>query len=205
MVDAARVKESENGKMITIICNPTDSVKVNSPFGTRKLLSVDYHNGIDIGPVVSGKDGDNIYSVADGTVRVSKVDPTGYGNYVVIEHSNFCTLYAHLQKLEVKVGQRVKAGEIIGHMGNTGTSTGVHLHFEIRDCIYNKFWERDKTSGKYIHAVDPQPLLNKSTINIKTDREKVQEYFGFDNNTMAFLDKHPYFKDLYRKMSKDYK
>ena len=47
--------------------------------------------------------------------------------------------------------------------------------------------------------------INKTEINIKTDREKVQEYFGFDNNTMAFLDKHPYFEDLYRKLSKDYK
>lgn len=47
--------------------------------------------------------------------------------------------------------------------------------------------------------------INKIIISIKTDREKVQEYFGFDNNTMTFLDKHPYFKDLYKKLSKDYK
>lgn len=196
-----------NGKMIIMRCNPTDSLRIMSKFGPRKLLSMEYHNGIDIGPLIQNKQGDNIYSVADGTVRVSKANAgnrtTGYGYYIVIEHDTFCSLYAHLQKLKVKEGQRVKAGEVIGHMGNTGESTGLHLHFEIRDCNYTKFWERDKTSGKYIHAVDPQPLLN--TFIIKTDREKVKEYFGFDNNTMAFLDKHPYAKDLYRKLSKDYK
>ena len=191
--------------MITIGCNPTDSVRITSNFGPRKLLSMEYHNGIDIGPLTPNKQGDNIYSVADGIVGVSKSDPTGYGNYIVIDHGTWCSLYAQLQALEVKVGQRVKTGEVVGHMGNTGTSNGAHLHFEIRDCSYDKFWERDKTSGEYIHAVDPQPLLNKVTINIKADREKVQEYFGFDNNTMVFLDKHPYFKDLYRKLSKDYK
>lgn len=47
--------------------------------------------------------------------------------------------------------------------------------------------------------------LNRNNVVVKTDREKVQEYFGFDNNTMAYLDKHPYYNDLYRKLSKDYK
>lgn len=195
--------------MITMKCNPTDSVRVTSNFGPRKLLNMNYHNGIDIGPLSQDKQGDNIYAINDGTVRVSKVDSTGYGNYIVIDHGTWCSLYAHLQTLEVKVGQRVKTGEIVGHMGNTGTSTGVHLHFEIRDCSYVRFWERDKSSGKssgkYIYAVDSQPLLIKNTSNIKTDREKVQEHFDFDNNTMAFLDKHPYYIDLYRKLSKDCK
>lgn len=191
--------------MIAIRRNPTESVRITSTFGFRNILGMNYHNGIDIGPLTKDKQGDNIYAVNDGIVRVSKVDPTGYGNYVVIDHGTWCSLYAHLQALEVRVAQIVKTGEIIGHMGNTGTSTGVHLHFEIRDCNYARFWERDKTSGKYIHAVACQPLLNKVTINIKTDREKVQEHFDFDNNTMAFLDKHPFYIDLYRKLSKDCK
>lgn len=190
--------------MIKINYNPTDSIKISSPFGTRKILNMEYHNGIDIVPLINGKEGDNIYSTNDGIVRVSKIDSDGYGYYIVIEHSNFCTLYAHLQKLELSVGQSVKAGQIIGRMGNTGLSTGAHLHFEIRNCIYAIFWERDRSNGKYIHAIDPQSFLINSPNNLKTNREKVQEYFGFDNNTMNFLDKHPFYNDLYRKLSKDY-
>lgn len=187
--------------MIELKCNPTSSSRVTSSFGFRELLGANYHNGIDIGPLSKDKQGDNIYAVNDGTVRVSKVDPSGYGNYIVLEHGTWCSLYAHLQKLELRVGQKIKAGEVIGNMGNTGVSTGAHLHFEIRNCEYKNFWIKDGIKAK--HAIDPEPLLNK--IATKTDREKVQEYFGFNNNTMAFLDKHPYFKDLYKKLSKDYK
>ncbi|GEM_PF-6314925 len=114
--------------------------------------------------------------------QIAKDNPGGYGLYIAVYHGNFGSLSAHLSKFNCKVGQKVKAKDLIGYSGNTGMSTGPHLHFEIRDCVYSKFWEKDVDS-KYKHAVDPQPLLNKIT---KTDREKVQEYFGFDNNTMFF-------------------
>ena len=57
----------------------------------------------------------------------------GYGNYIVIKHSNGTqTLYAHLSKVSVSVGDEVNTGEVIGKSGNTGRSTGPHLHFEVR-------------------------------------------------------------------------
>ncbi len=89
-----------------------------------------YHPGIDVAdrsaPGVGASDG--------GTVIVSGwPDNYGYGNRVVIDHGNgYQTLYAHLSNIYVSIGQRVSRGQSIGQMGNTGRSTGTHLHFEIR-------------------------------------------------------------------------
>lgn len=141
---------------------PHDECRVTSNFGPRNLLGLTYHNGIDIGAKIPGKEGDNIYAVADGIVRVSKpnLTATGYGYYVVIEHSDFCTLYAHLQRLEVSVGQKIKSGQVIGHMGNTGGSTAAHLHFEIRNCLYgDPFWT--KSGDRYTKCIDPLPIIEK--------------------------------------------
>ena len=61
------------------------------------------------------------------------IDNAGYGNRVMVDHGNgYLTLYAHMSKISVKVGQSVKRGDVLGSMGSTGRSTGVHLHFEIR-------------------------------------------------------------------------
>lgn len=88
------------------------------------------HNGIDI--TGTGGKGSPIYAVNDGTVTTAKY--TGdYGYHVVINHNNgYTTLYAHLNKMYVVVGQGVHRGDVIGGMGTTGRSTGVHLHFEVR-------------------------------------------------------------------------
>ena len=191
--------------MIALKCNPCDSMRLTGPFGADTLNGQQrWHNGIDYGALKLGIAGDNIYAVDDGTVRLVKNDVKGYGDYIVIEHREFCSLYAHLSKVNVIIGQKVSAGDIIGLMGFSGLVSprgqqGTHLHFEIRDCLYYKFWE--KSDNKYKHAVDPLPLLRA----IKTDRQMVQEYFGFDNNTMAFLDKHPWSDALYKKLTKDYK
>lgn len=99
--------------------------KVNSDFGWRKWK---YHYGIDLGLRV----GDPIVSAFDGTVRVVRRSKS-YGKCIVIRHHNGLeTLYAHLSKSIVTPNQEVKAGEQIGLGGNTGRSTGPHLHFEIR-------------------------------------------------------------------------
>lgn len=89
------------------------------------------HNGVDIAAPV----GTPVWAAADGKVIVARSGGWngGYGSYVVISHSNGTqTLYAHLSRVDVTVGQSVTKGKTIGAMGNTGKSTGPHLHFEVR-------------------------------------------------------------------------
>jgi len=98
--------------------------------GTLAQLFRWYHKGIDI----SNKSAPAILAADAGKVVVAGwPDNIGYGNRVVIDHGNgFQTLYGHLAKIYVVAGQTVKRGDQIGQMGTTGRSTGVHLHFEIR-------------------------------------------------------------------------
>lgn len=87
------------------------------------------HKGIDIDLRV----GDPVVAAFDGVVRIVKYDPYGFGNYILIRHYNGLeTIYAHLSESIVKHNQFVRAGEVIGYGGNTGRSTGSHLHFETR-------------------------------------------------------------------------
>ncbi len=99
--------------------------------GGLKTQGIHGHNGVDLASIY----GTNILASADGQVIVAKSGGWngGYGSYVVIKHDNGTqTLYAHLSSVIVSAGQVVSQGQIIGHMGSTGDSTGTHLHFEIR-------------------------------------------------------------------------
>ena len=88
------------------------------------------HKGNDIGRVGYTS---SIYAAKTGTVIVSEYHRS-YGNYVVISHgSGNTTLYAHMSKRSVSVGQRVNQGDVLGVTGSTGNSTGPHLHFEITE------------------------------------------------------------------------
>ena len=105
---------------------PTPSTKITSPFGPRWRRM---HNGLDLKVII----GDTIVAAFDGKVRIVKYERRGYGKYVVIRHDNGLeTVYGHLSKQLVEENQLVKAGEVIGLGGNTGRSTGSHLHFETR-------------------------------------------------------------------------
>lgn len=117
------------------LMNPTTGGTITSPYGMRlhpikKIQKM--HKGIDVAPQ------SNIFAAAAGTVTVSAFD-AGYGYYVVIDHGtiggkNIKTLSAHMQKgVKVAAGDKVKQGETIGVMGTTGGSTGVHLHFEVKE------------------------------------------------------------------------
>ena len=87
------------------------------------------HKGLDIKVNI----GDTIVAAFDGKVRIVKYERGGYGKYVVVRHDNGLeTVYGHLSKQLVEENQLVKAGEVIGLGGNTGRSTGSHLHFETR-------------------------------------------------------------------------
>ena len=99
--------------------------RVHPVYGTWK-----FHSGVDL----AGPQGTPIVATRDGTVTMAKVGYNGgNGNYVTINHGDgFSSSYLHmLENLQVSVGQKVKAGQIIGYMGSTGISTGPHLHFTI--------------------------------------------------------------------------
>lgn len=107
-------------------CMPTESRKITSKYGPRRRRM---HKGVDVKVYI----GDTIRSAFDGKVRVVSYERRGYGKYVVIRHDNGLeTIYGHLSKQLVGENQIVKAGEPIGLGGNTGRSTGSHLHFETR-------------------------------------------------------------------------
>ena len=104
---------------------------VTSPFGSRFIFGkTQDHAGVDIaGPV-----GTPIYAAQAGTVISSGEAPGGYGNLVMIDHgSGITTLYAHASKVFVSKGDKVSRGQHIAAIGNTGISTGPHVHFEIRN------------------------------------------------------------------------
>jgi murein DD-endopeptidase MepM/ murein hydrolase activator NlpD len=87
------------------------------------------HQGIDI----SAPKGWPVYATADGIVWGVDRDRGGYGKHVVVQHANgYSTLYAHLSGFEVKPGQYVPAGQVLGTIGKTGRATGYHLHYEVR-------------------------------------------------------------------------
>lgn len=99
--------------------------------GVRISQNLHGHNGIDFG----APRGTPIHAAADGTVIIARNDGWngGYGKYAVITHANGTqTLYAHMTNAIVSAGQSVTSGQVIGYVGNTGRSTGTHLHFEVR-------------------------------------------------------------------------
>lgn len=99
---------------------------VTSNFGMRRRRM---HNGIDLKVQI----GDTIYAAFDGKVRIRRFERRGYGNYLTVRHHNGLeTIYGHLSKFLVEVDDVVKAGDPIALGGNTGRSTGSHLHFEFR-------------------------------------------------------------------------
>ena len=105
---------------------------LTSPYGYRKRFRR-MHKGVDLRLNI----GDTVRSAFDGKVRITRYEARGYGYYVVVRHTNGLeTVYGHLSKFLVKPNQMVKAGEPIALGGNTGRSTGPHLHFETRYMGY---------------------------------------------------------------------
>jgi murein DD-endopeptidase MepM/ murein hydrolase activator NlpD len=135
---------------ITKWSSPITHTAITSNFGFRKYR---WHYGTDLKLNI----GDSVNAVFDGIVRMAKFDRRGYGNYVLIRHNNGLeTLYGHLSKTNVVVGQVVKAGDVIGLGGNTGRSSGPHLHFEVR------------YQG---NAIDPYTLFNFEQDSLFTANE----------------------------------
>ena len=136
-------------------CMPTPSRVVTSNFGNRWGRP---HKGLDIKVYI----GDTIRAAFSGKVRIVRYEAGGYGKYIIIRHPNGLeTIYCHLSKQLVSENQSVKAGEVIGLGGNTGRSTGSHLHFETRLCgvalnpaLMFDFRNQDVTGDYYVYNVN---------------------------------------------------
>jgi len=132
--------------------------RIHPIYKTRKM-----HYGMDF----SAKIGTEIYATGDGVISKVKRSKRGYGNYVKINHGfGYETLYAHMSKYIVKKGQKVKRGEVIGYVGNTGISTAPHLHYEVRKD--NKkinpvnFYYNDLTPEEYEKMLEISSQYNQS-------------------------------------------
>ena len=122
--------------------------RVTSKYGPRR-------RGIHQGTDIDLETGDQIYATFDGRVRHTTYVARGYGHLIIIRHDNGLeTFYAHLSEVNVKPGDWVTAGQVIGKGGNTGRSTGSHLHYEMR------------YKG---HSFDPERLINFTTGDLRRE------------------------------------
>ena len=127
----ARAQAGQPREPIPLLRGPVDPTVWTSGFGPRLhpiFHTVRRHNGLDI----SGSMGEPIRSVDDGVVVMAELR-NGFGNTIVIDHGGrLASVYAHLSGYDVRVGDTVRRGELIGRVGSTGWSTGPHLHLELR-------------------------------------------------------------------------
>lgn len=141
--------------------------RLTSGFGYRidpLYKTVKFHAGLDF----TAPQGSPIYATADGVVKTAGNLGNGYGNHVIINHGySYSTLYGHMYRIKVKNGQRVKRGEVIGYVGNTGKSTGPHLHYEVikgrkhLNPIY--FFYNDLTAAQYQEILKIAASRNQSS------------------------------------------
>jgi len=142
-----------------------DLRRISSGYGVRyhPILKMSrMHNGIDF----SSSNGANIYATADGVVT-SATTHRGYGKVVKINHGfGFETRYAHMSKINVKRGQKVTRGQVIGHVGNTGLSTAPHVHYEIwkngRTVNPINYFHGDLSAEEYNILLERSSLENQS-------------------------------------------
>ncbi len=143
-----------------------DLTRIASGFGTRidPVYKVPkFHAGLDFAAPI----GTPIYATADGIVTNAGFDEGGYGNRVIINHGfGYETLYGHMYKTKVRVGAKVKRGELIGYVGSTGKSTGPHCHYEVHrngtpvDPVY--YFYNDLTPEQYDRLLKLAQAANQS-------------------------------------------
>ena len=154
---------------------PTTNTKITDKFGYRPRRRRE-HNGIDI----KVERGDTIYAAFDGKVRITAYQRKGYGHYILIRHGNGIeTLYAHLSKKLVAVNENVKAGAPIGIGGNTGRSSGPHLHFEtllLGNCLdpalMFDFKNQDVTGDFYMYRKPGTKYIENGVVKIAGPEKK---------------------------------
>ena len=130
------VNEPREKKYSKIVMPLNREISITSPYGTRihpVFGASKFHNGIDL-----AANYENVYSVLDGIVTETGWDNNGGGNYIKVNHfDRFETAYLHLSEIYYRVGEFVKAGFIIAKSGNSGNSTGPHLHFSVKEFGQN--------------------------------------------------------------------
>lgn len=165
--------------------------RISSPYGNRRLENGDnrFHNGIDY----VGTDSKEIIAPTNGKIISSQIitdknNPTWeWGNYVKMDDLNgYYLFFCHLANRNVRAGQTVEKGQIIGTEGQTGYSFGSHLHFEVRR-------KRDGT------IINPDQYFK---ILLDWYKNEVKKKYGFDDSTMDYLSKHPYPDALFDKLLK---
>lgn len=193
----------ENGKLFAK--GSPSTIKITSDFNSEESFRNSAHKGLDIGSSTGAANYDNVVASNSGVVvypanksqtsfndngYYGNTDGGGYGNYVIIQHpdGNY-TYYAHLAKdsITVMAGDAVERGQVIGKLGHSGSSTGPHLHFEIRTS-------RSKGSElnplNYVKADDPRPIISSvdgfslTTTNLTKEEfvAKMNDYCNRSNN-----------------------
>ena len=175
---------------MTGFCMPTSNTKITSKFGPRRRRM---HNGLDVKVYI----GDTIRAAFSGKVRMVKYERRGYGQYVVIRHENGLeTVYGHLSKQLVKEDQYVEAGEVIGLGGNTGRSTGSHLHFETRflgqainPALLFDFEKQDIVEDSYLFRKGRNRYRNNRNAGTITSDGDIQYYKVRKGDSLARISK----------------
>jgi murein DD-endopeptidase MepM/ murein hydrolase activator NlpD len=117
------------------------------------------HRGVDFAAAI----GTPVYATGDGVVKSTRIASNGYGKEVVIDHGfGYTTRYGHLHEILVSEGQPIKRGNIIGTIGDSGKSTGPHLHYEVRD-------NGRATNPKFYYAEDLNPGQYQEIINLSKE------------------------------------
>jgi murein DD-endopeptidase MepM/ murein hydrolase activator NlpD len=133
-IDAAAIDSAVRATMFRLIPNdsPITYQRISSSYGRRTNPisgSRQLHTGIDL----TCKVGEQILAPADGVIETVRPSKQGYGNYMTVRHAfGFMSSYAHLHRFKAKSGQFVSKGDVIATCGNSGNSTGPHLHYEVR-------------------------------------------------------------------------
>lgn len=132
IVETTFIPLAEEGSSVPVMVPlPSSKTRITSPYGMRTHPTLNrrkMHNGIDFGSGMNAP----VYAAADGKVTLAQFSRS-FGNWIILEHSNgYVSIYAHLNSFNTRAGDRVRKGEVIGFTGNTGRSTGPHLHYEIR-------------------------------------------------------------------------
>ncbi len=172
--------------------NPLNNARITSPYGKERTINgvTSIHKGIDF---VSDSGDLEVKAIKAGVVRGNFNDPSGFGNYVSIQHEDGTrALYAHLASFKRKVGDKVEAGDVIGIEGTTGSSTGIHLHLEIRDTPYMPRNHIDVAKymgikNEYGPVQNIEEVEEEKFVTYEEKVKFVQDRVGYDENTCRYI------------------